>query len=340
MIGAKPIFTTPYHPAGNGRCERQHAVLKSILKKLCRLQPREWHRFIPCALFAMRKIPSDSLDFSPFELIYGSQVRGPLMILNELWTKDDVTEETQSVYSFLFDLRARLKETSKLIVDNLDIAMDKYKTYFDFKSTNQNFKAGDEVLILLPSSTNKLLIEWQGPYNVIEKANKVDYIIEVNGKPKKYHVNVLKAYVRRTNTVMFVADEDQEDSFTKICCSTLHVQCVEDEDDSVPSAEVSKNCALPDINPVVSSKEKCDLNSIIQEYSDVFSELPGCTSTVVHKIELTTEKPIRRKMYPVPVHLQEEVNKEVDKLYDLGIIEESNSNYTNPIVMVKKPDGG
>ena len=71
MIGVKPNFTNPYHPAGNGRCEYQHAVLKSILKKLCRLQPREWHRLIPCALFAMREIPSDSLCFSPFELIYG-----------------------------------------------------------------------------------------------------------------------------------------------------------------------------------------------------------------------------------------------------------------------------
>ena len=138
---------------------------------------------------------------------------------------------------------------------------------------------------------------------------------------------------------MFVGDEDQEDSFTKICCSTSHVQCVEDGDDSMPSIEVSKNCTLPDINPVLSSKEKCDLNSLMQEYLDMFSELPGCTSTVVHKIELGTEKPIRRKMYPVPVRLQDEVNKEVDKLYDLGITEESNSNFTNPIAMVKKPDG-
>ena len=35
LLGVKPLFTTPYHPMGNGRCERLQSTFKSCLKKLC-----------------------------------------------------------------------------------------------------------------------------------------------------------------------------------------------------------------------------------------------------------------------------------------------------------------
>lgn len=34
-LGVKPLFTTPYHPSGNGRIERFHATLKASLCNLC-----------------------------------------------------------------------------------------------------------------------------------------------------------------------------------------------------------------------------------------------------------------------------------------------------------------
>jgi hypothetical protein len=74
LFAIKPIFTTPYHTAANG-------TLKSIIKKLCQEQPQQWHRFIPAALFAVREIPNATLQFSPFELLYGRQVRGPVYIV-------------------------------------------------------------------------------------------------------------------------------------------------------------------------------------------------------------------------------------------------------------------
>ncbi|XP_068214077.1 SCAN domain-containing protein 3-like [Palaemon carinicauda] len=74
LLGVKPLFSTPYHPAANGRIERQHQILKSILKKICELKHNQWHRFLPAALFAMREIPSDTTGFSPFEILYGRQI--------------------------------------------------------------------------------------------------------------------------------------------------------------------------------------------------------------------------------------------------------------------------
>ena len=182
LIGVKPMFTTPYHPMCNGRIERQHSILKSVLKKLCISRPKDWDRYIPCALFAMREIPSDSLGFSPFELLYGRQGRGPLTILNELWTNPNLNTETQSSYRFLLDLRNRLQETAELAASQKEISMKQYKTYFDVKSSNRCFKVNDEVLILLPDNSNKLLMTWRGPYKITKVVNKVDYLVDVDGK--------------------------------------------------------------------------------------------------------------------------------------------------------------
>ena len=78
LLGVKPIFTTPFHPSGNGRVERLHGSLKSGLRKLCSDKPKEWHRYLSLILFALREIPNDRTGLSPFELLYGRSVRGPL----------------------------------------------------------------------------------------------------------------------------------------------------------------------------------------------------------------------------------------------------------------------
>ena len=343
LIGVKPIFTTPYHPMANGRIERQHSILKSILKKLCHVKPKEWHRYIPCALFAMREIPSDSLGFSPFELLYGRQARGPLSILNDLWTKPDLNLETQSSYKFLLDLRERLQETAELASNNQATSMKQCKTYFDVKSSNRSLKADDEVLVLLPDSSNKLLMSWNGPFKVIKAVNKVDYLLDVKGKHKLYHINLLKKYYRRDKMCFNVVDENDVDPIFKPFVSDNIVNvCVLEPTDSESDEDIitvpDSVVADIDICPDLSSKHLLEIKQVVTGYNDVFSELPGCTNTVVHKIKLTTDDPFRSKVYPVPVHLRDEFNKEVDRLLELQIIEPSDSPYCSPVVMIRKPD--
>jgi len=40
-------------------------------------------------LFAAREAVQELLAFSPFELVFGSTVRGPLKLLKESWLTDD-----------------------------------------------------------------------------------------------------------------------------------------------------------------------------------------------------------------------------------------------------------
>ncbi len=59
---------------------------------------------MPVVLFAYREATQGSLGFSPFELLYGCTVRGPMQILKELWVKDGEQPDTKTVYQYVLDL--------------------------------------------------------------------------------------------------------------------------------------------------------------------------------------------------------------------------------------------
>ena len=44
-----------------------------------------------------------------------------------------------------------------------------------------------------------MLLQWKGPYEVVEVVNRIDYKIDVNGVVSTHHVNMLKQYVERRN---------------------------------------------------------------------------------------------------------------------------------------------
>ena len=53
---------------------------------------------------------------------------------------------------------------------------------------------------------------------------------------------------------------------------------------------------------------------------------------------MTTSDPIKEKPYSLPHAMRETLNKEIDNMLAMGVIEESCVAYESPVVMVKKPD--
>ena len=142
-----------------------------------------------------REVPQASTGFSPFELVYGRQVRGPLDIIKESWEADKRSNE--SVVSHVLTVQDRLSKMSELARENLRKAQTVQKRWYDKNSRERTFQAGEQVLVLLPSTTNKLLAQWQGPYPVIRKITPVTYEVDMfdHKKPKRmFHVNMLKKW--------------------------------------------------------------------------------------------------------------------------------------------------
>ena len=73
------------------------------------------------------------------------------------------------------------KTTPKLAIQNSSAASQRNKKIYDKKTQDCRFSVGEEVLVLLPSASNKLLSSWLGPFP-ITKVFHPDYRVLVNGK--------------------------------------------------------------------------------------------------------------------------------------------------------------
>lgn len=80
-LGVEQILSTSYHPQSQGVLERFHQMLKSTLRAYCEQYSQDWDEGRPFLLFALREVEQDGIKLSPFELIYGHQVRGPQAVL-------------------------------------------------------------------------------------------------------------------------------------------------------------------------------------------------------------------------------------------------------------------
>ena len=321
LISVKQLFSSPYHPMANGLCERFNGTLKKMLLRLCSEQPREWDRYLEPLLFAYREVPQESTGFSPFELLYGRTVRGPMAILRELWTKEGTPSEVTTTYQYVFDLRNRIEDTCRIVQENLSSAQQTYKRHFDKKAKLRVLVEGEKVLVMLPTDNNKLLLRWKGPYTIKGKVGITDYRIQVGNQLRLFHVNMLRKYTERepiecaTAAVIDIVD-----------CPELVIEAEPSADgETIQDIDVSREIEEPHANA---------LRQLLSEYSDIFSDMPGLTDIAEHGITLTTEKPIRRKPYPVPYAKVGDIETEVRKMMALGVIEPSQSPYCSPLMLV------
>ena len=330
LLSIETIHSSPYHPQGNGLVERLNGTLKSMLRRMCAEKPKDWDRFLQPLMFAYREAPQHSLLFSPFEMLYGRTVRGPMSILRELWSEKEIPQEMKNVYSYVLDLRNRLEETCILAKENLANAQAISKSHFDKKSKLRILKPNDLALVMLPTDENKLLMRWKGPFKVIEPIGINDYRIEIGDNVKIFHINMLRKYTERN-------PDDIAASF-----SILETNAEEDNTDIdfMPNTS-SDDSSWRDviIGSILSTSQTQELTSLLSQYSEIFSDIPGCTDLVTHSIELSDDTPIRLKPYPIPFSKGETFDEEVRKMFDLGIIELSSSPYRSPMLLVKKSDG-
>jgi len=93
------------------------------------------------------------------------------------------------------------------------------------------------------------------------------------------------------------------------------------------------------LNPELSEAQQAEVRTLLEQYADIFTDVPSVTNATKHVIELTTAEPIKGKAYPLPHSLRETLSKEIDNMLAMGVIEESTAAYASPVVMVEIPDG-
>jgi len=353
LMGIKHRLTPPYHAQSNGIVERFNGTLKVMLRKLAEEQPRDWDLRIPTLLFAYRDAPQSSTGFSPFELIYGHRVRGPLTILKEYWASNSpVTEEDSNTQQYLEEMKHRLQETCKIARENLTKSQETSAKYFNKRVRMRTLKVGDKVLIFLPDSTKKLLMSWKGPYEIKSRLGQYTYSIDINGRNKTYHINLLRKYHEKTtiddespppDLQTELPDEDNtvEEAFAAV---GLAVEPTNDEelDHREPTIPSPSNESISDckISPNLTAKQKEELQSLLLEFESTFTDVPGRTTTLKHHIQL--RNPDNTKLqhsYPLPFSLEPQLKLNLQEWLRLNIISPSLSPHCSPLLAVRKNDG-
>ena len=116
-------------------------------------------------------------------------------MLRESWEASQQSNE--SVVSHILLTKERLRSMSEIVQQDVSRAQDKQKRWYDQTACDRELHPGDQVLWLLPTSMNKLLAQWQGPYQVLQKVGKVNYMVDMHDRRKRkriIHINMLREF--------------------------------------------------------------------------------------------------------------------------------------------------
>ncbi|KAL8615815.1 hypothetical protein ACOMHN_048523 [Nucella lapillus] len=203
------------------------------------------------------------------------------------------------------------------------------KRQFDKRVRRQNLKQGDKVLLLLPTDHNKILMHWKGSFDITEKVSHQDYRIDVNGKQKLFHANLLRKYTQReSQPATLAAVIDGEEGDPEVEGEIL-----------IPEFRSEETYREVSLHEGLSGDKKEEARRLLRQFSESLTDKPGKTTLETYTVELTTKQPVHVKAYPIPYATRQVVEEEVEKMLELGVIEPSRSPYSAPVVIVRKKSG-
>ena len=313
------IKTSPYHPQTDGALERWHACLKGMFKR-SETDLKKWDLELKYMLFAYRDTPHCTTGFSPFTLLYGRDVRGPLDLLRTSWVED--VSESCSVGEWLVNVKSRMCRLAELAGDREVKAKDTMKSQYDKSSSVKSFELGSQVLVRKPGFHGKMGDSWDGPYVVVKQLSPVTYSIQVPDQPKKVktlHSNLLREWSEPAAKIhrVMVMDEMEESA----CDAPSGLKLV--REDFIPTAE-----------------EQRELDEVLDSFKDVLCDTPGLTQKAMLCVRTGDRGPVRNHPYGVAPRWKDEVESQIRQLEQMGIIRQSDSPWSSPMVVVKKKDGG
>jgi transposase InsO family protein len=296
LLSIKQLIISPYHPICNGLCEKFNGTLKTMLKRVCAERPKDWDRFIAPLLFAYREAKQESLGFAPFELVYGRTVRGPMRILRELWTQEEVEPEVKTTYEYVLDLRNRIQETCEMAHEELAKAQERQRKYYNVKAVKRVLKPGSKVLVLRPMDKNKLLMQWQGPFVVRARQRENDYEIEMKGRTRIYHANMLKEYFERDNSQHTLGceedlslDTESEEVYERVGAAVIeHKENEREKEMTLLNSSQTESFRDVKINPDLNAEKQDQIMLLLTEFQDIFTDVPRICNLGEHEINLTT----------------------------------------------------
>uniref|UniRef100_A0A3B3XY23 Gypsy retrotransposon integrase-like protein 1 n=1 Tax=Poecilia mexicana TaxID=48701 RepID=A0A3B3XY23_9TELE len=143
LYGIVKSRTTPYHPEGNGQCERFNRTLHNLLRTLPVSRKRDWHACLPQVLYCYNTTPHQSTGESPFLLMFGQEPRLPLdFLLGRV-----ESPVGGSVHEWVQEHQARLQVAFDGAREHLKHAADRRRQAHDTRVKHLPLKEGQFVFL-------------------------------------------------------------------------------------------------------------------------------------------------------------------------------------------------
>ena len=170
IAGVKKLHTTPYHPQGNGQCERFNSTLCNMLGTLSEEEKSDWKSYLGCMTHAYNCTKHASTTYSPYFLMFGRHPRLPIDV--EFGLPKHNCGDNSSKSRYVQKLRRRLNYAYKKASKYSDQQTQKYKCSYDKSIKGPQLQEKDLVLVKVVAhkGRHKLQDKWEpGEYVVIEQ---------------------------------------------------------------------------------------------------------------------------------------------------------------------------
>jgi hypothetical protein len=198
LLDVFQLRTTPYHPECDGQTERFNRTLEGMLRAFVSEHHDDWDEFLELLAFAYKTAIHKTTGVTPFEVIFGRKPKLPAELF------DSMSQQPIDLdpLTYASELRDRLYNIYRVVRENGDVNVAKFKFYHDRRIRSQQYEIGDFVKKLnfdnRTGLNKKLKPKFTGPYVVVDKIGDVDYAIKLANKSSRkqvVHVSLLRRCV-------------------------------------------------------------------------------------------------------------------------------------------------
>ena len=279
IAGVKKVHTTPYHPQGNGQCERFNSTLCNMLGTLSEEEKSDWKSHLGCMTHAYNCTKHASTTYSPYYLMFGRHPRLPIDI--EFGLNKPNSSDNSSKSRYIQKLRRRLNYAFQKASKYSDQQAKKYKQGYDKSVKGPQLQENDLVLVKIVAhkGRHKLQDRWEPEeYVVIEQpiaGTPVYKVKPVNGN----NVRTLHRNLLLPLGVKLEPDYESDDSILE-----------EDSDDD----EGGLICPIDNLSPVERKEDSKKPQKHVQfesSESQLKSDDKGTSETLFQEVENSTLSP-------------------------------------------------
>ena len=170
IAGVQKLHTTPYHPQGNGQCERFNSTLCNMLGTLSEEEKSDWKSYLGCMTHAYNCTKHASTTYSPYCLMFGRHPRLPIDV--EFGLPKTNSGDNSSKSRYVQKLRRRLNYAFQKANEFANQQAQKYKSSYDKSIKGPQLQKKDIVLVKIVAhkGRHKLQDKWEPEeYVVVEQ---------------------------------------------------------------------------------------------------------------------------------------------------------------------------